>query len=531
MNLDHRNQCVRKHSHHSVTRIAWTSVALLAVAGVFAPILTLIVSSTGADVDTLSHVRDNLLGRYAINSAVLIGGVVAGSVIVGVSLATLTSFFSFPGHRFFRWALVLPLAMPGYVLGFVYLGVFDSLGMSGTMRSMLGLQMVLTLGLYPYVYLLSQLAFRSFAATYLEVGACHGVDLGRCLTRAILPAAIPWLSSGAVLVALETLSDFATSAIFSVDTLTVGIYRTWYGLFSFESASLLALVTLTIGVGFLGLKSMTSQHPGPGLLDRSIRRRPLTSWGGLLASISCTVVWTAAVGVPTVQLVAWGLDTSGVGFDEALATLTVTLVLAATCAGIIAAVAVVMSMIGHAMGMPTLRNLLGLAVVGYGLPGTVVSVLMVQFAASVTGATNNMLTLSVGTLGVLLFGYYVKFFGVSWQPISNSWKRTTRHFDDICLVHGVPMRRVLSRYYWPTLRPGFAIATLLVTVEICKEVPLTMMLRPFGLNTLATRTYEFASEGEWQHAAIPALLLFLVSLAPVLSLQAKKLWSEGGASR
>ena len=520
----------------------WTFAAALIALFVLVPVGVVLASLWTPQTEVWSHLVEHVLPDLLINTFWLVLGVGTGVAVLGVSLAWLTAMCEFPGRRVLSWALLLPLAIPGYVLGFVFIGLFDFTGpvqsvlreAFGTIkfppvRSRGGVILVMTLTLYPYVYLIARNAFLTQGRRALEVAQSLGLSRRAAFYRVALPMARPWIAGGVMLAVMETLADFGTVAVFNYDTFTTGIYKAWYGLFSLPAASQLAslLVVLVFALVLAeqytrSRKSYTAagRHAAPR--DRIVLRGA-QRWGAAL--YGCVIVAFAFV-IPLIQLCVWAFEASASDLDARyFEFLWHSLALGGLAAVVTAAVALTLSYSArrHRSGNFT-RWLTRVATLGYALPGPVLAVgtfIPIAWLDRHIGAwlhsslDINAPNLLQGTLLTMLMAYTVRFLAVSYNPIDGNMQRITRSVDDAARSLGVSGVAMLARVHVPILRGGLITGMLLVFVDVMKEMPITLMTRPFGWDTLAIRIFEMTSEGQWERAALPAVALVLAGLAPI----------------
>jgi iron(III) transport system permease protein len=525
----------------ALARPGWTAV-VAAVAGLaLVPVVAVIADSLPPTTAVWAELWSTVLPEMLLSTVALLFGVAAGTLLLGAGLAWLTSAYRFPGSTLFGWLLVLPLAMPGYVLGFVFLALLDfpgpvQTGLRGAfgpdawfpnVRSIPGAATVLSLTLFPYVYLLARSALREQAATTYEAARTLGAGHARAALRVVLPLARPSLAAGLALVMMETLTDFATVSYFNVKTVSVGIYQVWKGQFDRETATELAglvlLIALLIIAGERALRGRARfhQHGGPG---RGLPRVQLTGVRAGAATAACVAVLVAAFGAPVAQLLWWAGGTL-LRFDARFLgylsnSLTVALIAAVACAGIGLLVAHGNRMAGGRLtgGAAQLTS------VGYAIPGVVVAIgVLVAFAhldgaaeaVGVPGGTGLLITGSV--LGIVC-AYIVRFLAPAYQSMDASLGKVSPAVTASALTLGASPVRMLARVHLPLVRAGLGTALVLVTIDALKELPIVLLLRPFGFDTLSVWTYQLAAESRWEGAALPALTIVAVATVPVLVL-------------
>ncbi len=460
-----------------------------------------------------------------------------GSFVLGVSLAWLVVIYDFPGRKILQWCLMLPIAIPPYILAFVFLGFtdfggvlhqfLDSLGLGihwlPDIRNSLGVAIVFILSLYPYVYLLMRASLLKKGRTSYESALTLGYNRQEAFWKLIIPMTRPAWIAGLALVLMETLADFGTVSIFNYDTFTTAIYKSWFGLFSLETAAQLASILLLIVLLALfserwGRGNSSYQESGQEFTQF---RKKLTGKSGVLAQLFAWAVASLAFILPLLQLIYWSLTSSGYG-QTVLELLTNTLLLALMATMFTLSVALLMV---FAERMVTrndnllhrwqLASEVGLS--GYALPGTVLAVGVVLSFNTIEGWLSEGQWLT-GGIFVLLFAYMVRFLRIAQGPMANSMAQIKPSIIEASMSLGANKKERLVRVYIPLLRPGVLTAMLLVFVEVMKEMPATLLLRPFGWDTLSVRIYELTSEGEWQLAALPAVLLVAVGILPVIYL-------------
>ena len=522
---------------NTVVRIAGIFTVLMALAP-----LVVILSSWGSDqTEVWQHLIATQLSTLLRNTLVLIIGVGIGVTLLGVSLAWLTVMCEFPGRRWLDWGLMLPMAMPAYVLAFVVLGIFDFAGpLQQGLHGWLGSEYryidvrheavviaVLVLVFYPYVYMLARSAFLAQSTDMMEAARVLGANRWRAFISVAIPMARPAIIAGSSLAIMETLADFGTVAVFNYDTFTTAIYKSWFGLFNLQAAAQLASLLLL----FVALALLAEKHSrGNRSYIQSARkqhrfRQQLSPFYALLASAFCSLVLLIAFILPVLQLLHWVLaDGLGAIDSRYLNLLWRTLLLGGSAAVLTVALALLLAF-GRRRAKTQLRAFYDLATLGYALPGSVLAVgVMLLFVFLDNHLIISVLNwlglppkpLLVGSIFALLAAYWVRFLAVANGPVDSSLQRIRPSIPEAARGLGASSWSVLWQIYLPILRPGLLTAMVLVFVDVMKEMPATLLLRPYNWDTLAVRIYEMTSEGEWQRAALPALTLILVGLLPVI---------------
>lgn len=486
-------------------------------------------SWTAVDAELLEHLLRFVLPDATGNTLALMIGVLAGVLLLGVSTSALVALTEFPGRRAFALLLLLPLALPGYVLAIAFLGIFESTGSAWAealritgFRGLGGLIFVLSAALYPYVFLIAREAFATTGLRAIEAARSLGLTPMRAFWRVALPLALPWIGAGASLALMEVLADFGTVAAFNYDTLSVAIYKAWYGLFSTTAALQIASVMLVFIVILLSLESLARRRMRfESVGVDTIRRLPLHGMARWSAAGWCTLVFLACFALP-VGWLAWRasgrldlVDARFLGWIRNSATL------ALAAAALIVGIAALLASVAHALPSRLVRATQRVATLGYAFPGALLAVGLYvplsHFGSLIGGGMAG--ALAGGGVALLLCGYGVRFLAVAHAPISSSTMRIPRSSLDSARLAGIPRRGILRLVYWPALRSSMAVGALLVFVDVMKEMPITLMMRPFGWDTLAIRIFEFTSEGQWQEAAVPAMVLVAVGVLPIWLLQ------------
>ncbi|MBM3388328.1 MAG: iron ABC transporter permease [Betaproteobacteria bacterium] len=524
------------------------------------PVLGVLGSWVGADAQawaTLAHQWDTVLPGYALTSGLLLVAVALGVTFLGAGAAAAVTLFDFPGRRVFEWALLLPLAMPAYVMAYAYT---DALQFSGpvqtALRSVLGLQgalwpdvrslgaaiILFTLALYPYVYLLTRTALAERGVQMMEAARLLGAGFWRRVVEVALPLARPAIAAGVALALMETVADYGVSAFFGLDTLATGIYKAWLAMNDRWAAAQLASMLLAMVALLLWIERraqarlrFASTRQGP---TSSQDARPLALRGGLsvLAVALCALPVMLGFGVPVVLLLRllwqelmfsdWGLPLGNFG-HWAWASFRLALSAGLLTTGLALLLAFLQRANRRSVQGPWDRGLqLGLAGgaqvmgLGYAVPGGVIAVGILLPLAWVQAAVPQwgMPALFTGTVLGLMLAYLVRFSAVALQAVEAGYSRVPAAVDDTARLLGARAFRVLRELHLPLLRRSALAALLLVFVDVMKELPATLVLRPFNTDTLAVVAFNLARDERLGEAALPSLAIVLVGLIPVVLL-------------
>lgn len=520
----------------------WTVVGVLVALVVAGPLVALPLSFVGGG-EAFDQIARSLLPEAVGTSLLLAGGVGGGTLLVGGGLAVLVSFWDFPGRRWLDWALVLPLAIPAYVLVFVVLGQYglasplqtnllgDGLQIPG-LRTPAGAIVVLTCVLYPYVYILGRSAFMGQSRQTIEAARSLGRTYAQAVRGVAVPLARPALAAGVVLAVMEALADFGAVDLLGVQALTSAIYRVWYSAFDQDAALQLATVLVSLALSLVAierlLRGRARYHQRLGRGDAIVPRR-LTGWRGWAALAPGAVLLLAVFVLPVAQLAAWSLETILAGdvvADLGDAALN-TLLLAAVAAMVTVVTSTVVVYGQRARPSRLGRSASRLAMIGYAVPGTVVAVAvyvplvwvdrrMIEIADGLFGATIGLVL--TGSVVGLVVAYVVRFHSLAFLSTESSMARVDPRLDDAARSLGADRARLLAEVHLPLLWPGIVTGALLVLVEVMKELPATALLRPLGGDTLAITVWEATKDSRFETAALPALLIVAVGLVPVIIL-------------
>ena len=522
-----------RQDHATRKRVISKSVLGLISLFMLVPILIVLLSWTQPVADIWGHMREYVLPQVLKNTAILLLMVTVISGTIGTALAWLTSMYRFPGQRFFSWALMLPLAMPAYVLAFVTVGIVDFSGPLQTalrdfgvttaipsVRNVWGAGLILSLAFYPYVYLLARQAFLSQGRRAIEAGQMLGLSRGRVFFRLALPQALPWVIGGLLLASMETLADFGAVSVFNVDTFTTAIYKAWFGFFSLTTAAQLA--ALLIGVVFIVVlfEQYWQAKRGNIITQGSSQRFEVSKPAKLAMTLLCTLVFLIAFLIPFAQLIYWTAANFQQDFDARyIDFVTNSLMIASITTAFIAVLAIMIAWIKRQYPDKSTKLMTTLANLGYVVPGTV---LAVGIFIPIAWLDNQLIAYGItstqflsGSVIVMLLALSTRFMTVSFQPVDRQLQRLTVNQEAAAkLLSDSPFQR-WRQVMLPILSPGVLTGLLMGFVEVMKEMPITLMTRRQGWDTLAVRVFEMTSEGMWGRAALPSLLIVLVGLIPV----------------
>lgn len=493
-----------------------------------------------------SHLANTVLTDYIINSLVLFVGVGSFSLILGVIPAWLVTMYRFPMSHYLEWALLLPMAIPAYIIAYSYTGMLDVAGPLQTslreitgwqyrdywfpeIRSLGGAITMLSLVLYPYIYLLARAAFIEQSVCVLEVSRTLGCNAIDAFRRVALPLARPAIMVGLSLVVMETLADYGTVQYFGVSVFTTGIFRTWFGLGNSLAAAQLSALLLVFVAVFLYLEKRSRRqarfHHTSNRYS-SLMQQQLNKGSGLCALVSCVTPVLLGFIIPLLFLINLALDTySEVLGKDFYLLLFNSLLLAFATAILALLIALFMAYSNRNSASSINRFMVRFVSMGYAIPGTVIAVgVLIPFAwfdntldAFLTEYFNISSGLLIsGTVVILIFAYLTRFLAVSINTVEAGFLKIKPTMDEVAKTIGMSPISIIKRIHMPMMRGSLLTALLLVFIDVLKELPVTLILRPFNFNTLAVRTYELANEERLADAAVPALAIVLAGVIPVI---------------
>ena len=529
--------------------LSLTVIALLAALAIALPVLAVLQNLLVSASDTWSHLARTVLGEYIVNSALLMLGVAAGVTFGGVLSAWITTMCRFPGRRVFEWALLLPMAMPAYVMAYAYTDLLQFAGPvqsalrewmgwhSGLgqywfpdIRSLGGAVCMFSLVLYPYVYLLARAAFLEQSDSMLEMARVSGYGPWGTFRRVALPLARPGIVAGVALALMETLADFGTVTYFGVPTFTTGIFRAWFSLGDHAAAAQLSAALL--GFVFLILLLERLSRARAGFHNSSHRKAlrnvyPLGGVRALAAFVFCAVPVAFGFLLPLGVMLHMALTSGDAQFGARYVQLTFNTV---TLASITAVLAVLLALAaGYAArsssGLVRVAN--RIASMGYAVPGAVIAVgvlipitrldhVLGALIESFTGAHPGLLL--TGGVAALVYAYLVRFFAVSLQTVEAGLSKITLNMDSAARSLGCGPAATLARVHAPLLWRSALTAGLLVWVDVMKELPATFVMRPFNFDTLAVQAYNLASDERLAEASTAVVTIVAVGLIPLIVL-------------
>jgi iron(III) transport system permease protein len=542
--------------------VSWLAIGAVAVAILIAlPVIGVLAQIFEPSTTGWARMAETVLPRYIANTAWLAIGTGIGVAIIGTGTAWLVAMCRFPGRRFFEWALILPLAVPAYVIAYAYTDFLQHPGPVQTLlrdvtgwgprdywfpniRSLEGAIAMFTLVLYPYVYLLARNAFLEQSVCVLQAGRTLGQSAWGAFWRVALPLARPAIAAGVALALMETLADFGAVHHFGVQTFTVGIYRAWLSLHDAVLAAQLAASLLGIVALILLLERLTRgrarYHHTTGRY-RPLPGHLLRGWRAWLATLACALPVFLGFALPGAILLAMaftgGHDLFGARYLELTAN---SFTLAGLTAILAVAIALFLTYAQRLSGTRTVSAANRIAGLGYAVPGAIIAVGILIPLAAFDNALDRWLDaafgistglLLTGTIFGLVYAYLVRFMAVALQTVDASLAKVTPGMDAAARSLGESARGAMARVHGPMVSGGLLTAGLIVFVDVMKELPATLILRPFNFDTLAVQAYRLAADERLTEASTAALVIVAVGLLPVIVLSRTIMRARPGARR
>ncbi len=522
----------------------WTAGAIVILLLVLTPIFTILIKLFDSPGEHWGHIVTNLLPSYFSNSLILLLGVGLGTFILGVSMAWFVSVYEFPGRNYFEWLLILPLAFPSYMMAYSYVGILEYTGpvqaffrnnldvyFTGPIvdiMNMPGAIFILSISLFPYVYVICRASFMKQSSELQEAALILGSNRLRVFTKIALPMARPAVAGGIALVGMEVLNDYGTVKYFGVDTFTSGIFRAWFSFGDINTAIHLSAI-LTLIVLFLiwlenfqrGSRNWTSQRSSARPTLRIVPKHRSTQW---LYTGLCAVVLMISFIMPLSQLFYWVSRTWQNVIDSEFGILIFRSFSLAIGSSV--AIAMLSIFLLYAVRLSPLRwtrHIARTASMGYAIPGAVIAVgvmiPMMELDRFISWLSADSIGMILsGSLFILVIAYIVRFMAVGYNAIDAGFQKTGASVNEVARSLGASPIMTLWKIDLPLIRNSIAAAILLAFVDILKELPLTLILRPFNFNTLATKAFDMATNEMIAESANASLVVVLTGIIPIILL-------------
>lgn len=526
----------------------WFYLSLIVTFFLALPLLTLLFSLFAIDLDVWRHLSNTVLSEYISQSFVLLAGVSFFSLLFGVSSAWIVTQYDFFMRRSFEWLLLLPMAMPSYIIAYTYTGILDADGpvqewireffkleygqyWFPEIRTLEGAVFVMSVVLYPYIYLLTRAAFQQQSSSLQEVSRTLGLSKLQTLCRVVLPLARPSIIVGWSLVMMETLADYGTVQYFGLSTFTTGIFRTWFGMGQQMAAAQLSLLLLTFVFLILYLEQNSrkqSRYYQSSQGNLAASRLQLNRLQTVIVLMVISLPVLLGFAFPVYFLIEWvQLSYQHVVDEDYIRIILNTVQLASISCLLAVTIAVFLAYSKRIYQRNSMNQLLRIAGLGYAIPGTVIAVgVLIPFSwidKQINVFSESLFSIALGlllsgSLFVLIFAYLVRFMSISLNSTVAAYETIRTSMDESARLQGINGFSLIRKIHLPLLKSSLLSAVLLVFVDVLKELPATLVLRPFNFNTLAVRAYEFANEERLIDASVPSLTIVLVGLIPVILL-------------
>ncbi|MFT9849480.1 ABC transporter permease [Aneurinibacillus sp. REN35] len=523
----------------------WLLISLVGAAVILLPVFSIFFSLFETPNENWQHIKQYLLADYVLQTIWLVLFTGISTVIIGVALAWLIAAYDFPLKRFFRWGLVLPLAIPPYIAAYTYSAMLSYTGVvQTTLRTSFGITpdakwfdimslpgaiFIFTMFLYPYVYMITRAFLENQSGSYIENAMLLGRRGGAIFFRIALPLSRPAIIGGLMLVIFEVISDYGVTSYYGIQTFSTAIFHTWFGMYDVDSALRLAawLMTGVIGL-FVIEKLLRHNRRFSASTSKSTPLAPkrLSGLTGWAATGLCTIVLAGAFLIPVLQLIVWATWTYEDVFTSAFFELTYnTLFVAMIATAIIMVFAVIVANVCRMQNNTFSSILSKLVAAGYSLPGAIIAIGVLGMCIGLDemlaplyawmGLGESPLVLSM-SLVMLVVAYVVRFMATGYNSIEAGFEKVGMSYTEASRLLGYGMTRTFFKVDLPLLKGALLSGTILTFVEIVKELPMALLLRPFNFETLATKTYQYASDERIFEASIPSLFIIAVSMISVL---------------
>jgi iron(III) transport system permease protein len=518
-----------------------TILILLLVA---TPLFSILIKIFEPPGDSWAHLAETLLFEYFKNTILILLGVAFSTLLLGVSTAWLVTNYSFPGRRYFEWLLLLPLGFPAYIMAYTYVGLLDYSGpIQAFLRNSLGISLkgslidimnlpgavfILSITLFPYVYLLSRASFLQQSKTLQEASALLGSNRWHTFFKVALPMARPAIVGGIALASMEVLNDYGTVKYFGVNTFTTGIFRAWFSMGDVATAIYLAAILMVMVFVILyleGIQRGNRKYSQCNSMSKPLQRVELSRNKQWLFTGICTLVFMIGFFVPFIQIVQWVFLTYEKVMDWNFLLLVFRSFSLAAGAGVVVVVLSVILLYSLRLSpFKWMRNITKISTLGYAIPGAVIAVgIMIPLLGFDRWLMGNFSPGSVGllfsgTIFALVFAYVVRFMAVGYNPIDAGFQKIGIHVNEASRLLGKGTTTTLWKIDLPLIKPSLFTGILLVFVDVLKELPLTLILRPFNYQTLATKAFDMATNEMIAESANASLVIILTGIIPIILL-------------
>ena len=517
----------------------WYFGSLIVSLTVIIPILTIFSSFFESTTNYFEILKNTFLVEYIFNSLFLLIGVLFLTFIMGVGCAYLVSFYNFPGVNFFKWALILSFAVPPYIYAYSLTAFFENYGTAFTILKsvfgdgdynksipkfdgMLGAILSVSFSLFGYVYILTRASFYYQSQNLIELGKNLGFSKFKSLTSIILPSARPAIVAGLSLVAMETLSDFGAVSFFGINTLTTGIYNSWIAFDDLAFANQLSFYLLIFILALFILENFSRKKakyhsPTKGGFKQK-EKINLIRAKSFMAFLACSLVLFLSFVFPLSQMLYWTIIFPKNFLDLNFQQLFMNTILLVSLSSLVLIIFSFISNYGNRVSRSKFLNILTtFSVSGYAIPGVILAVAFITFIAWFDNTIISFLEFKsvkkffIGSILGLVLVYFIRFYSLACNGIKSGYEKINRSIDESAYLIGYSKLKTFLNIHVPYLRNSVLLITILISLEVIRELPITLILRPFNFETFATTAYIFASQDLLEAAAAPSLLLILIA--------------------
>ncbi|MFL2889331.1 MAG: ABC transporter permease [Pelagibacteraceae bacterium] len=514
----------------------WYLSSFIITLFVFIPIVTILANSLSTSGAYLTLLKNTFLFDYIFNSLVLLLGVLSLTFILGVISAYFISFYDFPGVKFFNWALILSFAVPPYIYAYSLTAFFENYGTLFSILTnifgpyeynqyipkfdgMVGSIISMSFSVYVYVYILTRASFYYQSHNLIEVSKNLGLSTKQSFFRVILPSARPAIVVGLSLVSMETLSDFGTVSFFSISTLTTGIYNSWMAFDDLKTANFLSLILLVfIFILFLteNFSRSDAKYHQPSRGFKPIPKITISGIKSFFPIIFCSTIFFFSFIFPTSQMLYWTIKFPKYFFDLDILTLNLNTLFIVIISAFSLILFSFLTNYGNRVSKSKFLNFLStISISGYAIPGVILAVSFITFFAWLSDQLTlifgipSIKSIFIGSILGLVMAYFIRFYSIAFNGIKSGYAKINQSIDESSYLLGHSKLKTFTLIHVPYLKNSIFLIGILLTIEIIRELPLTLILRPYNFETFATQAYNYAAQDLLEAAAVPSLFLIM----------------------
>ena len=521
----------------------WFFISLFIAVIVSLPIITVFFSFFNETSNYFTLLKNTFLFDYIFNSMTILLFVIIITFFLGVLSAYFISFYEFPLSNFFSWTLILAFAVPGYIYAFSIIAFFENYGTAFSILTYLfgesnynpiipkidgivGAILAISFSLFPYVYVLTRASFHYQSNNYIEVGKNLGLSSKETFFKIILPSARPAIIAGLALVSMECLSDFGTVSFFSVNTLTTGIYNSWLSFDDLNTANqisfiLLLFILLLFSIEIYSRKDARYHQPGRGF--KPIIKIKLTGKKSIIPFAVCSLILFLSFLFPVSQMIYWTIKFPKYFQDINIINININTLILVLMASISIVIISLFINYGSRISKSKILNYLtNFSISGYAIPGVILAVAFITFFSNLSDLVSDNFNFKstkgifIGSILGLILAYFIRFFSLSFNGIKSSYEKINNSIDESAYLLGYSKTKTFLKFHIPYLKTNIILIMLLISLEVIKELPITLILRPFNFETFATQAYIYASQDLLEAAALPSLFLIFWSTVLIL---------------